>query len=76
MTYFDAQTDQRTCPVIEMRERKSKVSNVFRYIFFRRKCFISPLFTKALWTDQRTDGRTDGLTDRRTHPLIEMRGRI
>ena len=28
------------------------------------------------WTDGPTDGRTDGWTDGRTHPLIEMRGRI
>ena len=27
-------------------------------------------------TDGPTDGRTDGWTDGRTHPLIEMRGRI
>ena len=28
------------------------------------------------WTDGRTDRWMDGLTDGRTHPLIEMRGRI
>ena len=35
------------------------------------KLFLA-FFTKALHTYGPTDGRTDG----RTHPLIEMRGRI
>ena len=29
-----------------------------------------------LWTEGRTDARKDGPNDRRTHPLLEMRGRI
>ena len=34
-THFDGQTDQRTYPVTEMRERKSNISNEFHHIFSR-----------------------------------------
>ena len=77
VTYFDGQTDRRTYPVIEMRERTSNISNEFRHIF----CAVNVAFLHFSQkrygrTDRRTDGRTDRRTDRRTYPLIEMRGRI
>ena len=46
-------------------------SGSFLYI----KLSISCIFHESI-TDRRTDGPTDGPTDGRTHPLIEMRGRI
>ena len=38
--------------------------------------FVYFLQKRDIPTDRRTDGPTDRRTDGRTHPLIEMRGRI
>ncbi len=66
VTYFDGQTDRRTNPVIEMGERKSNISNEFRYIF----CAVDVTF--STFHESVTDRRTDGRTDRRTdgHTLL------
>ena len=59
------QTDGQT------KGRVYNISNVS--LFLHYKCSIFPLFTKAYgWTDKPTNRSAK----RRTHPLIEMLGRI
>ena len=73
VTYFNRQTDRRTYPIIEMRERTSIISNEFCRIFYVMNVSFLHFSRKRYGpTDRRMDGRTDG----RTYPLIEMRGRI
>ena len=58
-------------PLIKMFYINSKPSRLFLHL----KLSILSIFRKSV-TKRVTDRPTDGPTDGRTHPLIEMRGRI
>ena len=63
---------QQTCPRAHFR-----LLNTFRHFINTFFAFFSTRFADfRLFYESVSDRRTDGPTDGRTHPLIEMRGRI